>query len=1232
MKRIFSLLLVFCLLWSLLPAVYAEDEDAEGSQTVTLTAPSGVTVKLYDGYSAGGNVIAASNSFSTGSNKMYTYKVNNGTYSFKLTGTGYYSLTKNFYVLNNNPTFHLDPGVKTGKGFESSAAIEFTDGVHQNLLASETTSWPDYEHIFSTPVFTTDLGNHEFTSQTAMMDYLTKLDENCSDAYLYSLGKSPTYGYDIPMLLFTTTNVTGKTLEEAAAMVRANGKLTVVDQAQIHGNEPAAGEGALAVAGALARGDMRDDKGNNILNTLNILVIPRINVDGSHKFIRNNVKNNKNMNRDYISLYTSEVTAIVHAYNLFLPEIGIDAHEWTPTSNLESGVMDDLQLWSSGSLNNDDALLDRAIEIMETVFAEARTHNIRPYYYWSNLTYGGVGSGSNGIGPYYYGLRGSIAFCVETAGIGIGKTNFERRVFSQYLAAETIIKYVSANREAIKKQVADERERIAAVGATYEETDLLTLGHSSKSYSKSYLRPTWNWNTGTTLNANAKATPGIYHTASKTRTRPTAYLLRGDTANLEQVLSHLEKQAIEYYKLTEDMKLTVKQYSGNGSSATLSAATTVTFPAGSYVLPMNQSTGNVLGMLMEPDVTDTNASTCYSTFVQMSVLSAASIYRYEGALDVFGSLMFPDHTVEFRNTDGSVLQTVTVEHNETATFTGETPAKDADEDYHYRFEGWTDGKDLVDLSSICTDYVLYPSFHAEAHSYGYAVVTAPDCENAGLCHRACVCGRSYDEAMSPLGHTPVPDAAVAPTCTEAGLTEGSHCAVCQAVIVAQTVVPATGHKELVHAAVAPTCTEPGLTEGVHCETCGEVLVAQEGIPATGHREETIHGTAATCTASGLSDGVCCGDCGIILTQQEVLPRLGHNYIYTDTGAGTHTGVCERCNKTRPAQAHTPDEKGICTLCGNGAPTEPTVDESIQIYHTLDLASDISVSFAVPAAALTDYDTYYLECVLPEYEGNEQTGTSTVQIDPVLNGNYYYFTLTGITAIRMGDMVEAVLHMAKGTQEYYSKTDRYSVATYAYAMLNSSKDMKMLTLCADLLRYGAEAQSFKGYRTDALADAAMTEAHKAYLSNTEALTFTATDSFLGDLENATVTWIGKTLDLGSKVGMKFVFNAKIYSGDISKLSMQVSYTGSTGEIKTVTLTGAEVYNAANGYYSFTFYGLLASELRTIVDVAIFNGDTQVSETLRYSAETYTTKTNGTTLEPLTRALFAYSDSAKSFFTK
>ncbi len=488
-----------------------------------------------------------------------------------------------------------------------------------------------------------------------------------------------------------------------------------------------------------------------------------------------------------------------------------------------------------------------------------------------------------------------------------------------------------------------------------------------------------------------------------------------------------------------------------------------------------------------------------------------------------------------------------------------------------------------------------------------------------------VCGKTKTEA-----HNVVKQAAVAPTCTETGLTEGSYCSDCKAVIVAQTVVPATGHTEVIVPAVAATCTTDGSTEGKYCSVCMETLVATQVIPAKGHTEVTTPGYAPTCIATGMTDKIACSVCGEVIQAATVIPAAGHSYTYEYEDEDGHIRGCSKCAYSEYMEHAF--SNGECA-CGAKENLEPTLDGNIAIRHTLNLQSDISIGFVVPANLLSGYDmsTVYMDFTMDVYTGNVITGTKNVRVAPVLNGSYYYFNMEGITALQMNDTVRATMYGMKNGVFYCSANDSFSVATYAYAMLNNASiDGKVKTVCANLLRYGASAQTYKGYRTNALVDAAMTNAHKAYLTDLNTVTFGNTNKQLGDITNPTVTWLGKTLVLDSKVTVKYVVNVSKFSGDASKLSLRVRYTDINGGAKEIVLNNAEMYNNNANYYAFAFDKLTAAELRTVMSVAVLNGNTQVSETMEFSVDTYGNNISGSLLT-LCKAMLAYSDAAKAQFS-
>lgn len=107
-----------------------------------------------------------------------------------------------------------------------------------------------------------------------------------------------------------------------------------------------------------------------------------------------------------------------------------------------------------------------------------------------------------------------------------------------------------------------------------------------------------------------------------------------------------------------------------------------------------------------------------------------------------------------------------------------------------------------------------------------------------------------------------------PTCTESGSAQ-KFCSKCG---MEKTIIQkALGHTEIVDEEIAATCTQPGLTAGSHCSVCGVVMVKQEEVTVDHTYGAWMVDVAATCETEGQQKRVCtvCGE-----TETEVIPACG----------------------------------------------------------------------------------------------------------------------------------------------------------------------------------------------------------------------------------------------------------------------------------------------------------------------------------------------------------------------
>lgn len=482
-----------------------------------------------------------------------------------------------------------------GNGYEAGYVTRCTkEFIHGKLLSRKDAWGQEYEMLFQTPVFLQRPGHsrHQQTTNGEMLAFIGKLAADNKKMHVFSLGKSPKYGFDIPLVLFTGEDITGMTLEEAARLVRSNGKPTIQYAAQCHASEPASCEGALAMMRKLC-----GDYGKRVLDAVDIYIIPRINPDGAFHAMRHSPTTNEDMNRDYMRLHNTEIRMVVGAYNLFLPEICIDGHEKQNDANKDgNSLCTDMELQvGGGSLNHPAAMTELAMKMALIALEVGKKLGLRGHFYSRLASAAGGSAGSS-----YFGTRNSLSFLVETPGqIFSGNEFMERRLLGQYVLASTVIDHAVEHTREVMDTVHGSRQEMLRKGAVYDEDDLIVLQHENV-VTGVWKTPLIHVPTGAVVDPD-HAEPYFEQVQfSHARPRATAYILPVGLENEEEVLRVTGLHAIGHDVLPAGHTVRLRQYLELDGKTSLTEEMDVCFENGAYIFP-NTLPSTILGMLMEPD-------------------------------------------------------------------------------------------------------------------------------------------------------------------------------------------------------------------------------------------------------------------------------------------------------------------------------------------------------------------------------------------------------------------------------------------------------------------------------------------------------------------------------------------------------------------------------------------------------------------------------------------------------
>ncbi|WP_046861917.1 M14 family zinc carboxypeptidase [Microvirga massiliensis] len=462
-------------------------------------------------------------------------------------------------------------------------------------------------------------GHRTLTTYDEMLAHVKGLASRSPNLYLGRLGFSR-QGRELPVLVFTAEG-----LREAAA-IRALGRPILWLIGQQHGNEPAGGEAMLAIASALATGELRGS-----LQRVTVVIVPRLNPDGAEAATRT-AADGSDLNRDHLLLTSPEVSALHAAMAEMPPDLVLDAHEFQVAG-----------AWLSqfGAIQKSDAMLLQATHpavvreiasYAEQVFIPAIGHAFEPvglswsWYYTAMGREVSLGGNSPGISRNNFAMSGAVSILVETRGIGVGRQGYQRRVATHYLAAKAVIEQAATEPDALLSHVGAARRRIA------ETDEPIVIEYRTESASGEI--PLADPRTAAEIRMPVDFTDTRRVSITRTRLRPVGYLIQPAAQAVIDALKtrgvHLceartESVVAEAFLISaKEAPSRPRSINPEGTVEVSLVRRAITPAKGAVVVPIRQEAAVIVSAALEPD---SPGSFIGSGLIPVEASGETSIYR-----------------------------------------------------------------------------------------------------------------------------------------------------------------------------------------------------------------------------------------------------------------------------------------------------------------------------------------------------------------------------------------------------------------------------------------------------------------------------------------------------------------------------------------------------------------------------------------------------------------------------